>query len=84
MWLKNKDKVKEYDYLGSNMLELIGLLTVIYIGIKVFPSVLKFTVKLAVAILIIILGVLTYFYFFPPTMQILITFKSGLMFGGIS
>ena len=63
------------------MLELIGLLTVIYIGIKVFPSVLKFTVKLAVAILIIILGVLTYFYFFPPTMQILIAGKAGYVLG---
>ena len=59
------------------MLELIGLLTVIYIGIKVFPSVLKFTVKVAVAALIIILGILTYFYFFPPTMQILIAGKAG-------
>ena len=82
--MKKKNEVKKYLYLGSNMLELIGLLTIIYIGIKVFPSVLKFTVKLAVAILIIILGVLTYFYFFPPTMQILIAFKSGLMFGGIT
>tara|TARA_B100001248_G_scaffold20111_2_gene13550 strand:- start:830 stop:1078 length:249 start_codon:yes stop_codon:yes gene_type:complete len=82
--LKKKNEVKKYLYLGNNMLELIGLLTIIYIGIKVFPSVLKFTVKLAVAILIIILGVLTYFYFFPPTMQILIAFKSGLMFGGIT
>tara|TARA_Y100000996_G_scaffold409357_1_gene389883 strand:+ start:977 stop:1183 length:207 start_codon:yes stop_codon:yes gene_type:complete len=63
------------------MLELIGLLTVIYIGIKVFPSVLKFTVKVAVAALIIILGILTYFYFFPPTMQILIAGKAGYVLG---
>ena len=63
------------------MLELIGLLTVIYIGIKVFPSVLKFTVKVAVAALIIILGILTYFYFFPPTMQILIAGKAGFVLG---
>ena len=82
--MKKKNEVKKYLYLGNNMLELIGLLTIIYIGIKVFPSVLKLTLKLAVAILIIILGVLTYFYFFPPTMQILIAFKSGLMFGGIT
>ncbi len=65
------------------MLELIGLLTVIYIGIKVFPSVLKFTVKAAVAALIIILGILTYFYFFPPTMQILIAGKAGYLLGGL-
>ena len=65
------------------MLELIGLLTVIYIGIKVFPSVLKFTVKVAVAALIIILGILKYFYIFPPTMQILIAGKAGYLLGGL-
>ena len=65
------------------MLELVGLLTVIYVGIKVFPSMLKFTVKMAVALLIIILGVLSYFYFFPPTLQILIAGKAGYLLGGI-
>lgn len=65
------------------MLELVGLLTVIYVGIKVFPSMLKFTVKIAVALLIIILGILSYFYFFPPTLQILIAGKAGYLLGGI-
>ena len=69
------------------MLEfLIGLLTVIYVGIKVFPSVLKFTVKVAVAFLIIILGIMTWFYFFPPQMEILINthgvaYKIGNLIG---
>ena len=36
------------------MLEIIGLFTCIYLGIKIFPSVVKFTVKVAVAILFII------------------------------
>ena len=65
------------------MLELIGLITVIYVGIKVFPSMLKFTVKVAVALLIIILGIMTYFYFFPPMVQLLIAGKAGYLLGGI-
>ena len=70
------------------MLELIGLLTVIYVGIKVFPSVLKFTVKVAVALLIIILGIMTWFYFFPPQLEILIAThgvanKIGNLIGGL-
>ncbi len=70
------------------MLELIGLLAIIYVGIKVFPSVLKFTVKLAVAIVIIILSIMTYFYFFPPQFEILIAthgvaYKIGNFLGSL-
>tara|TARA_B100002019_G_scaffold24245_1_gene18361 strand:+ start:766 stop:933 length:168 start_codon:yes stop_codon:yes gene_type:complete len=54
------------------MLEIIGLLTCIYLGIKIFPSVVKFTVKVAVAILLIIFSIMVYMYFFPPMIQILI------------
>ena len=54
------------------MLEFIGLLTCIYLAIKIFPSVVKFTVKLAVAIILIILAILTYFAYFPPDFEILI------------
>jgi|TARA_B100001094_G_scaffold327984_1_gene387412 hypothetical protein len=54
------------------MLEIIGLLTCIYLGIKIFPSVVKFTVKVAVAILLIIFGIMVYTYFYPPMIQILI------------
>ena len=58
--------------MGEVMLEFIGLLTCIYLAIKIFPSVVKFTVKLAVAIILIILAILTYFAYFPPHCEILI------------
>tara|TARA_Y100000817_G_C16724660_1_gene485206 strand:+ start:446 stop:625 length:180 start_codon:yes stop_codon:yes gene_type:complete len=58
--------------MGEVMLEFIGLLTCIYLAIKIFPSVVKFTVKLAVAIILIILAILTYFAYFPPHFEILI------------
>ena len=58
--------------MGEVMLEFIGLLTCIYLAIKIFPSVVKFTVKLAVAIILIILAILTYYAYFPPHFEILI------------
>ena len=58
--------------MGEVMLEFIGLLTCIYLAIKIFPSVVKFTIKLAVAIILIILAILTYFAYFPPHFEILI------------
>ena len=54
------------------MLEIIGLLTCIYLAFKIFPAVIKFTVKLAVAILLFIFAIMVYTYFFPPMIQILI------------
>jgi hypothetical protein len=54
------------------MLEIIGLLTCIYLAFKIFPSVIKFTVKLAVAILLFIFAIMVYTFFFPPMIQILI------------
>ena len=54
------------------MLEFIGLLACIYVAIKIFPSVIKFAVKVALAIVLIILAILTYFSFFPPYFEILI------------
>ena len=53
------------------MLEIIGLLTCIYLAFRIFP-VIKFGVKLAVAILLIIFAIMVYTYFFPPMIQILI------------
>ena len=41
------------------MLEFIGLLACIYVAIKIFPSVIKFAVKVALAIVLIILAILT-------------------------
>ena len=58
------------------MLEFIGLLTCIYLAIKIFPSVVKFTVKLAVSIILIILAILTYFAYFPPHFEILIALRT--------
>ena len=54
------------------MLEIIGLITCSYRAFRIFPAVIKFGVKLAVAILLIIFAIMVYTYFFPPMIQILI------------
>ena len=59
-------------FIGNIMLEIIGLFTCIYLAFRIFPAVIKFGVKLAVAILLIIFAIMVYTYFFPPIIQILI------------
>ena len=40
---------------GWQMLEFIGLCTCIYLAIKLFPSAVKFTIKVAVALLLVLM-----------------------------
>ena len=40
---------------GWQMLEFIGLLTCIYLAIKLFPAAVKFTIKVAVALLLVLM-----------------------------
>ena len=43
---------------GIDMLEFIGLCTCIYLAIRLFPAAVKFGIKLAVALLIVLFVVL--------------------------
>ena len=44
------------------MLEVIGFITVCYLAVKLFPSAIKFTLKVALALLLVLMFILAYQY----------------------